>query len=115
MHVLILGSGVIGTTMAYYLARDGHQVTVVDRQPGAALKPAMPTRVKCRRAIPPLGRSRRAAQGHQVDADAPQPAGHQADARPGNVALGPVDAAQLYRVALSREQGPHGASGRVQP
>jgi D-amino-acid dehydrogenase len=38
MHVLILGSGVIGTTMAYYLARAGHQVTVVDRQPGPALE-----------------------------------------------------------------------------
>ncbi len=38
MHVLILGSGVIGTTMAYYMARAGHQVTVVDRQPGAALE-----------------------------------------------------------------------------
>ena len=33
MHVLILGRGVIGTTMAYYLARAGHEVTVVDRQP----------------------------------------------------------------------------------
>jgi len=38
MHVLILGSGVIGTTMAYYLAHAGHQVTVVDRQPGPALE-----------------------------------------------------------------------------
>lgn len=38
MHVLILGSGVIGTTMAYYLARAGHDVTVVDRQPGPALE-----------------------------------------------------------------------------
>jgi len=38
MHVLILGSGVIGTTTAYYLARAGHQVTVVDRQPGVALE-----------------------------------------------------------------------------
>ncbi len=38
MHVLVLGSGVIGTTMAYYLARDGHQVTVVDRQPGPAME-----------------------------------------------------------------------------
>jgi D-amino-acid dehydrogenase len=38
MHVLILGSGVIGTTMAYYMARDGHQVTVVDRQAGPALE-----------------------------------------------------------------------------
>lgn len=38
MHVLILGSGVIGTTTAYYLTKAGHQVTVVDRQPGPALE-----------------------------------------------------------------------------
>ena len=38
MHILILGSGVIGTTCAYYLARAGHQVTVVDRQAGPALE-----------------------------------------------------------------------------
>lgn len=38
MNVLILGSGVIGTTTAYYLARAGHRVTVVDRQPGPALE-----------------------------------------------------------------------------
>lgn len=38
MHVLVLGSGVIGTTIAYYLGRAGHQVTVVDRQPGPALE-----------------------------------------------------------------------------
>ena len=38
MHVLVLGSGVIGTTVAYYLARAGHQVTVVDRQPGPAME-----------------------------------------------------------------------------
>ncbi len=38
MHVLVLGSGVIGVTMAYYLSRDGHEVTVIDRQPGPALE-----------------------------------------------------------------------------
>src|SRR5215211_4110711 len=32
MKVLVLGSGVIGVTTAYYLARSGHEVTVVDRQ-----------------------------------------------------------------------------------
>ena len=32
MKVIILGSGVIGVTTAYYLARAGHEVTVVDRQ-----------------------------------------------------------------------------------
>lgn len=38
MKVLILGSGVIGVTSAYYLARAGHEVTVVDRQPAPALE-----------------------------------------------------------------------------
>jgi D-amino-acid dehydrogenase len=38
MRVVILGSGVIGVTSAYYLARAGHEVTVVDRQPGPALE-----------------------------------------------------------------------------
>ncbi|QQN65657.1 D-amino acid dehydrogenase [Bradyrhizobium diazoefficiens] len=38
MKVLILGSGVIGVTSAYYLACAGHEVTVVDRQPEPALE-----------------------------------------------------------------------------
>ncbi|HRH87212.1 MAG TPA: D-amino acid dehydrogenase [Rubrivivax sp.] len=38
MKVLVLGSGVIGTSVAYYLARDGHEVQVVDRQEGPALE-----------------------------------------------------------------------------
>ena len=38
MKVFVLGAGVIGTTSAWYLARAGHEVTVVDRQPEAALE-----------------------------------------------------------------------------
>jgi len=38
MHVVILGSGIIGVTSAYYLALAGHQVTVLDRQAGPALE-----------------------------------------------------------------------------
>lgn len=38
MRVLVLGSGVIGTTSAYYLARAGFQVTVVDRQPAVGME-----------------------------------------------------------------------------
>jgi D-amino-acid dehydrogenase len=38
MKILILGAGVIGTTTAWYLARAGHEVTVVDRQAGPALE-----------------------------------------------------------------------------
>ncbi|MGR7997235.1 D-amino acid dehydrogenase [Xanthobacter sp. ZOL 2024] len=38
MRILILGSGVVGVASAYYLAKAGHQVTVLDRQPGAGLE-----------------------------------------------------------------------------
>ena len=38
MRVLVLGSGVIGTASAYYLARAGFEVVVVDRQNGPALE-----------------------------------------------------------------------------
>jgi D-amino-acid dehydrogenase len=38
LNVLILGGGVIGVTSAYYLAKAGHAVTVVDRQPDVALE-----------------------------------------------------------------------------
>ena len=38
MKVLVLGSGVIGVSVAYYLARAGHEVEVIDRQSGPALE-----------------------------------------------------------------------------
>ncbi len=38
MKVVVLGSGVIGVTSAWYLAAAGHEVVVVDRQPGPALE-----------------------------------------------------------------------------
>jgi len=38
MKVVVLGAGVIGVTTAWYLARDGHDVTVLDRQPQAGLE-----------------------------------------------------------------------------
>jgi D-amino-acid dehydrogenase len=38
MRVLVLGSGVIGTASAYYLARQGFEVVVVDRQNAPAME-----------------------------------------------------------------------------
>jgi D-amino-acid dehydrogenase len=38
MKVLVLGAGVIGVATAHYLAEDGHEVTVVDRQTGPGLE-----------------------------------------------------------------------------
>ncbi|ELM3740341.1 D-amino acid dehydrogenase [Yersinia ruckeri] len=36
MRIIILGSGVVGVASAWYLAKEGHEVTVIDRQPGPA-------------------------------------------------------------------------------
>lgn len=36
MHVVVMGAGVIGTTAAWYLLQNGHQVTVIDRQHASA-------------------------------------------------------------------------------
>lgn len=38
MQVIVLGSGIIGVTTAYYLRKAGHDVTVIDRQPAAGLE-----------------------------------------------------------------------------
>jgi D-amino-acid dehydrogenase len=36
MKVIVLGSGIIGTASAWFLSKAGHEVTVLERQPGVA-------------------------------------------------------------------------------
>lgn len=38
VKIVVLGAGVVGTTSAWYLSRAGHEVTVVERQPAAAME-----------------------------------------------------------------------------
>ncbi len=38
MQVLVLGAGVVGVTTAWFLAKAGHAVTVIDRQPAPGLE-----------------------------------------------------------------------------
>ncbi|MCU7374535.1 D-amino acid dehydrogenase [Paucibacter sp. O1-1] len=38
MKIVVLGAGIIGVSTAWYLLEQGHEVTVVDRQPDAALE-----------------------------------------------------------------------------
>jgi D-amino-acid dehydrogenase len=38
MKTIVLGAGIVGVTTAYQLAKAGHEVTVIDRQPGPALE-----------------------------------------------------------------------------
>lgn len=38
MHIVVLGAGVVGVTTAWFLQKQGHQVTVVDRQSQSGLE-----------------------------------------------------------------------------
>lgn len=38
MKVVVMGAGIIGTSSAWYLSKLGHEVIVIDRQPGAGLE-----------------------------------------------------------------------------
>lgn len=38
MKVIVLGAGVVGISSAWFLAKQGHEVVVIDRQPGAGLE-----------------------------------------------------------------------------
>ncbi len=42
MDIVVLGGGVVGVTSAWYLAKAGHKVTLLERRDGVALKPATP-------------------------------------------------------------------------
>lgn len=41
MKIIVMGSGIIGVTSAYYLAKSGHEVTVIDKNPDTALSCSM--------------------------------------------------------------------------
>ncbi len=116
MKVVVLGAGVVGTTSAYYLARAGHAVTVIDRQPRPGARDEL---CQCRRGLArlrlALGRPRHSAQGAQMAGHAPSPAHHPAAARRSDDPLGPRNARQLQCPRLRRQQGAHGAHRRIQP
>ncbi|MFC7517666.1 D-amino acid dehydrogenase [Herbaspirillum sp. GCM10030257] len=38
MKVIVLGSGIVGTASAWFLRKAGHEVTVLERQPGVAME-----------------------------------------------------------------------------
>ena len=103
MRVLVLGSGVIGVASAYYLARAGFEVVVVDRQPAVAMETSFANAGQ----ISPGYASPWAAPGVPLKAikwllERPIP-------------VDGADAAQLHRQPVCGEQGADGAPVRVQP
>ncbi|MBC8119482.1 MAG: FAD-dependent oxidoreductase, partial [Burkholderiaceae bacterium] len=85
MHVLVLGAGVIGVTCAWFLRAAGHQVTVVERQSGAARETSF-------------------ANGGQISVSHAEPWANPAAPRKVLRWLGREDAPLLFRPRLSAEQ-----------
>ena len=116
MKVLVLGSGVIGVTSAYYLAEAGHEVEVVDRQSGPALETSFANAGE----VSPGYASPWAGPGIPIKAikwllmkHGPLVVRPKLD--PAHVVVAVQDAAQLHLGALRRQQGAHGADRRIQP
>lgn len=85
MQVLVLGAGVIGVTCAWFLRAAGHQVTVVERQSGAARETSF-------------------ANGGQISVSHAEPWANPAAPRKVLSWLGREDAPLLFRPRLSAEQ-----------
>ncbi|MGE5169841.1 MAG: D-amino acid dehydrogenase [Rudaea sp.] len=85
MRVLVLGGGVVGVASAWYLARGGHEVTLLDRQPGPALETSF-------------------ANGGQISASHAEPWANPGAPRKILQWLGRADAPLLFRPRLDWRQ-----------
>ena len=117
MRVVVLGSGVIGVTTAYYLAEAGHEV-VVARPPGRRRRwrPASPMPARSRPAIPRPG----PAPGIPIKAIKwlfmrHRPLVIWPTLDPAMSRWGLMMLRNCTGRPLRAQQGPHGAAGRVQP
>jgi glycine/D-amino acid oxidase-like deaminating enzyme len=41
MRIVVIGAGAVGNATAFYLRKHGHDVVVIERQPGAALETSL--------------------------------------------------------------------------
>ena len=85
MQVLVLGAGVVGVTCAWFLREAGHQVTVVERQPGS-------------------GRETSFANGGQISVSHAEPWANPGAPRKVMQWLGREDAPLLFRPRLNADQ-----------
>jgi len=85
MKIVVLGAGVVGTVSAWYLARAGHAVTVIDRQGAAGLETSL-------------------ANGGQISASHAEPWAN--PSAPGKILqwLGREDAPLLFRMRADAQQ-----------
>lgn len=75
MRVVILGSGVVGVTSAWYLSQAGHDVTVIDRESGPAQETSAANAGQISPGYAAPWAAWRTAEGDKMDVPAPCAAG----------------------------------------
>lgn len=85
MKIAVLGAGVIGVTSAWYLARAGHEVTVIDREGAAAMETSF-------------------ANGAQISASHAEPWANPATPKQVLTWLGREDSPMLFRLRADPHQ-----------
>ena len=74
MHMVVIGAGIIGVTTAYFLRRDGHDVTVIERRSGVAQETSFANAgVMAPSYVAPVVAARYAGQGPCAICSRPKP------------------------------------------
>ena len=73
MDIVVLGGGVVGVTSAWYLAKAGHKVTLLERRDGVALETSHANAGQISRVMLPTRLPRHSPQGRQMAAAKARP------------------------------------------
>jgi glycine/D-amino acid oxidase-like deaminating enzyme len=103
MRVVVLGAGIIGVTTAYYLARQGVEVEVLDRQREAGLETSFANAGELSYGMTSPWAAPDSVEGRQMDVHAPPPTDDLAAAEPIHVVVVRKDGVQLQCQVLCHQ------------
>ena len=110
MKVVVMGAGVIGVTTAYYLAKQGAEVVVIDRQTGPGLETSYANAGQLSYGMTsPWAAPGHSDEGRQMDVYEAPTADDLAVDEPDHVEVVRANGWQLQRGRLSHQQRTHGA------
>jgi glycine/D-amino acid oxidase-like deaminating enzyme len=115
MKTIVLGAGIVGVTSAYQLARTGHEVTVIDRQPGPALETSFANAGEVSFGYCSPWAAPNTREGDQMAVHETRASDSTAERRRRHAVVAREDAFELQLITLRRQQEPNASACRLQP
>ena len=110
MRIVVIGAGIIGVTTAYFLRRDGHEVSVIERRSGVAQETSFANAgVMAPSYVAPVVAARYAGQGPCILVQGRSADRISAVTRPCALALDRALARRVPRRTVHAQQGAHAA------